>query len=249
MARLHLTGGLHLEGPEGAVTERDVPGQQARIALVALAVGRRPVSHDALAEIVWDSAPPAQWKAALTAIVSKLRSLVASTGLDGAAVLPSIAGTYAFVAPSDLWIDVEDALRRLDRAEGALRHDDLRDAAAEATVASSVLRRPLLAGVYGDWVESERRRLDDACHRSFVVLASCWIRLGDHQLATTAAEAAIAIDPLREPAHRLLIEAELGRGDRGAALRAYRRCATILDVEVGGRPSAETAALVTGLDG
>ena len=118
MARSYLAGGLHLDVPTAAFGDPDLPGNQGRIAFAALAVERRPISHDALADIVWDQSPPEQWKSALSAVISKVRSLITKTGLDGASTLSSAGGAYELHPPSDLWVDLEDAFRRLDRGGG-----------------------------------------------------------------------------------------------------------------------------------
>ena len=243
MARLYLTGGVRLEGPSGRFTDADLPGNQGRVALVALAIERRPLARDELADIVWGEALPAQWNGALSTIVSKIRSLLTRAGLDGAAVVPSSGGTYEFVLPADAWVDLEDAYRRLDRAEGAARHGDDGSATREATVASTILRRPLLSGVDNEWVDQARRRQHDAGYRCLTVLAAAWCRLGSHQLSATIAESAIAVDPLREVGYRLLAEAELAQGDRGAAARVLRRCEQMLRDELQVTPSPETVRL------
>ena len=244
LARLYLNGGLRLEGPTGSFDDGDLPGHQGRVAFAALTVERRPLSHDALADIIWDESPPSQWKSALSPLISKIRGLLVKTGLDGATVLTSTGGAYAFHLPADIWIDAEDALRRLDRSEGALRHGDFAEAAREATVASSILRRPFLTGVDNLWADRVRRRHADALYRSSITLADAWNHLGDHQLAATNAETAIRLDPLRETGHRRLIEAEVARGDRSAALRALGRLEDILVAEFGTSPSAETMAII-----
>ena len=249
MSRLYLTGGLRLDGPDGVITDADLPGNQGRIALAVLAVERRPISQDAFADIVWNGAPPTQWRSALAPMISKLRSLVSSTGLRGRDMLQSGGGAYQMVAPPDLWVDLEDAQRRLDRAEGAIRHQEYAAASASATVASAILRRPFLTGVDNLWVDEQRRWQAGALYRCSIVLASAWTHLGDQQLAVTAAETAIGIDPLREVGYRLLIEAERARGDNGAALRAFERCEQVLAEELEMAPSAETRSLVAGLRG
>ena len=243
MARLYLTGGVRLDGPSGRFTDTDLPGHQGRIAFVALALQRRPLSRDELADIVWGETLPAQWNGALSTIVSKIRSLLARSGLDTASVMPTTGGTYELVLPSDSWVDLEDAYRRVDRAEGAARHGDDRAATRDATAASGTLRRPLLSGVDNDWVDQARRRQHDAAYRCLTVLSSSWHRLGDHQLAATIAQAAIDIDPHREVGYRLLIEAEIARGDRGAAAHAWRRCQHVLWEELLVAPSPETTRL------
>jgi DNA-binding SARP family transcriptional activator len=244
LSRLYLTGGLRLEGPTGHVTDSDLPGRQGRLAFAALAVERRPLSHDQLAEIIWDETPPPQWKGALAPVISKIRSLISTTGLDGPEVLIAGGGAYSLVLPADIWVDLETAHRLLDRAEGALRHDRDLDAARDATIASSILRRGFLTGIDNLWVDRVRDRLTDALYRSSITLATAWNRLGDHQLAATVAQTAIDLDPLREIGHQLLIRAEQARGDHSAALRAYLRCVDVLANELDAPPSPETLRLV-----
>ena len=243
MSRLYLTGGLRLDGPAGHFTDTDLPGRQGRITFAALAVERRPLSHDQLADIIWDESPPSQWRTALAPVISKTRSLISATGLDGSEVLTSGGGAYRLVLPADIWVDLEDALARLDRAEGALRHDQHADAVRDATVASSILRRPFLTGIDSVWADRLRERLAEALYRCSIALATAWNHLGDHQLAATVARTAVDLDPLREVGHRLLIRAEHGRGDHSAALRAYSHCVEILATELDTTPSPETVGL------
>ena len=243
MARLYLTGGLRFDGPDGSFTDGDLPGGQGRLALGALAVERRPIERDALAEIVWDGRIPAKWEGALSTIVSKLRAVFTDTGVDGRDIVVTIAGTYALLLPAGTWVDLEDATRRLDRAERALRRGDLVGATTDGTVASSILRRPFLAGVDSAWTDRQRRAIDQQRYRCAITLAAAWIGVGDPGLAATIASGAIQLDPLREIAHRLLVEAELERGDRAAAQRALLECERTLIEELGVRPSPETQAL------
>jgi len=233
-----------MDGPDGAFVDADLPGNQGRIAFVALVCERRPISYDALADIVWGEQLPSNWKGALAAVVSKIRSLVTAIGLDGRDVIYSSGGAYAFLLPARSWVDLEEAFLRLDRAEGAWRHDDHEATVRHATVASSILRRPTLAGIDSRWAEEFQRRQADAHYRSLITLASAWNALGDHPLAATIAESAIDVDPLRETGYRRLIDAEIGRGDRGAALRAFGRCERILREELGVGPSSETTAII-----
>jgi DNA-binding SARP family transcriptional activator len=243
LARLYLTGGVRFDGPAGSFTDADLPGNQGRVALVALAIERRAVARDELADILWGASLPAQWNGALSTIVSKIRSLLSAIGLDGPQVMTSSGGTYELLLPASTWVDLEDASRRLDRAEGALRHDDLVTTTQEATVASSTLRRALLSGVDNPWVDHLRRRQADGLYRCLTVLATAWHRLGDHQLAAIIAETAVEVDPHRELGYRILMEAEMARGDRGAAALALRRCERMLRDELAVAPSPETARL------
>lgn len=245
MARLYLTGGIRLDGPTGTMVDADLPGIHGRIALAALVLERRPIARDALAEIVWDGRPPPKWDATLAPTVSKIRTLITRTGLDGRSIVQSVSGAYAMVLPPEAWVDVEDAVRRLDRSEGALRRGDARAAAADATAASAVLRRTFLAGIDGEWVTARRRGQHDLAYRCRTVLARAWTTLGDLELAVTNARAAIELDQYRETAYRLAIEAELARGDRGAALQVLERCRRAME-ELGVAPDRATERLLDG---
>lgn len=241
--KIFLTGRLCVQGSDGVITDADLSGNQARLALALLVHERRPIHRDRFADVIWNGALPDTWNASLNAIVSKLRRQLGRVGLDARSVLSASGGSYAISLPAASWVDTEDAIRRVDRAEGAMRHGDLDTAVSDATVASSILRRPFLGGIDGDWVSDVRHQLAAALYRSYIVLATGWIERGDHQLASTIAERAVELDPIRETAYRLVMEAELGRGDTGAALAAFDRCERIVRQEFGASPSAETVDL------
>ncbi|MBC8195308.1 MAG: hypothetical protein ISR43_05045 [Acidimicrobiia bacterium] len=248
-ARFYLTGGLRVEGPSGNFLGGDLPGPQGRLALVVLLLERGPVSRDRLAEMLWDGSPPSKWKGALASVVSKVRACLSEVGLEGTSVLASDAGTYVLRLPGDVWVDVEDAMERLDRAEGSLRRGDVDVALTDATVASAILRRQLLPGLWSTWIVDRRQELAEAHYRCSSVLAQAWLARSDPGQAAVHAETLVELDPLREMGHRLLIEAECSRGDRGAAMRALRHCEDVLAEELGVGPSPETVALGASISG
>jgi predicted ATPase/DNA-binding SARP family transcriptional activator len=59
----------------------------------------------------------------------------------------------------------------------------------------------------------------------------------------------LALDPLHEPAHRLLMQLHAGAGDRPAALRQYAECVKVLHDELGIVPEPETTALFAAIRG
>jgi DNA-binding SARP family transcriptional activator len=238
-----LTGRLTVTGPSGSFDEAALPGNQARVALAALVHERVPLDRDRLADIIWGEDLPAGWSSSLSALVSKTRTLLARCGLDAKSILISTAGSYAVNLPPGSWVDLEDATRRLDRAEGEVRHGNIPGALPEATVASSILRRPFLRGSDGAWIDEVRRRQDVALYRCYEVLAEGWRDQGHHRLAIAIAERAISLDPMRETGYRLLMEAEIARGDAIAALRAFDRCERIVMAEFGASPSERTIAV------
>lgn len=97
---------------------------------------------------------------------------------------------------------------------------------------------------FGAWLEGVRaQRLERARARlqarvEAAELAHDWNAMRD------AAQGLLALDPLREDAHRLVMRAQYLRGDRAAALLAFDRCEQLLKHEVGIAPDAQTLALL-----
>ena len=69
-------------------------------------------------------------------------------------------------------------------------------------------------------------------------------RLGE---ALEAALAAMSMEPLRESAHRLLIEIHLAEGNAAEAIRQFQLCCTMFRDQLGLAPSRQIAELVSGL--
>jgi DNA-binding SARP family transcriptional activator len=237
--RLYLLGHLVLETPAGTVVGEQLPGRQGRSALVRLALARsQALPRQALADTLWPTEPPAAWETALSAIVSKLRTQLSGVGLGG--VLRAADGCYELRLPGDVWVDVEYAAHQLDRAEGAMRIRDVEGAWAAATVALSILRRPLLVGEEGTWLAGQRARLLHQRLRASDVLIGAWLARGEGALAQQLAEEAVAVSPLRESSHRLLMRAHLAQDNRSEAVVAYHRCRDVLVAELGVEPSPAT---------
>jgi SARP family transcriptional regulator, regulator of embCAB operon len=250
--RFYLTGRVSVEGSR-LVDQTALPGRQGRLALVYLVLERhRPVPYDELADALWGAELPPSWDRSLRVLVSKLRkvlpipAVVAATagtaGVDPSAVLVSDAGCYQ-ARLGDAWVDVEAATNAVDRAEGAWRGRDLATAWAEATVAASVTRRPLLAGEDQPWVAQERGRLRGLRVRALEVLAAVYLARGEAVLAREVAQELVGLEPLREAGHRLLMHAHVAGGDRAEALRVHQRLRESLAAELGIDPSPETGAL------
>jgi class 3 adenylate cyclase/DNA-binding SARP family transcriptional activator len=243
--RIYLGGRVRLEGLHLVVDERSFPGRQGRLAFAFLAVERRrPVPRDELAELLWPDGTPPSWDAALSAIVSKLRTLLGRVGLDGSRTLSGALGCYQLVLPAGVWVDLEVAHDALHRAEAGLRSgDDLGTARNLADVASHITRRPFLPGEEGPWVDRMREYLRGLELRAHDCLSELWLVIGDHEMAVVLAEKAIGLDPFRENAWQLLMRGHAAAGNRVEAVRAYERCRKLLAEELGISPGPSTEAV------
>jgi DNA-binding SARP family transcriptional activator len=244
--RIYLCGGITIEATASVVVrEADLPGRQARAAFGYLVLHRSStVSRDELADAIWSDTLPNAWEGALSALASKLRALLARGGADDRATLASQPGGYRLILPPNCWIDLETASDELHSAEADVRLGRTRDAWAAANVAAVIASRPLLPGIEAPWVDRPRERLHDVRLRALDCLAQVYLANGEGPMAIAMAEEAVGLDPLRETAHRRLIEIHAELGDWAAASRDYARCTQVLADELGVRPSPETEALI-----
>ena len=131
--KVFLAGRVALEVDGSVIDEARFPGRQGRLLFAYLVAEQgRPVPRDELAEALWGEAPPATWDKALTVLVSKLRGLLASQGIDGANVLTSAFGCYRLDLPEGSWVDVIVAANAAQEAEDALAAGDLEQAKTAA---------------------------------------------------------------------------------------------------------------------
>lgn len=117
-------------------------------------------------------------------------------------------------------------------------------AAAVCPVPVKSLTGELLPGWTEPWVEAERDWFRQLCLRALEMLSERFRVHGDHFHAHETAAAAVRGDPLRESAHRRLIELHLADGNPAAALRQYTRYRSLLRTELGLAPSSEIRRLV-----
>lgn len=96
----------------------------------------------------------------------------------------------------------------------------------------------LLADWYDDWVIVERERIRHLQLRALEALSRRLTDEGRYAEAVEAGYAAVSAEPLRESAHRAVIEAFMAEGNLSDAVRQYRICRRMLDQQLGVEPSA-----------
>lgn len=95
-----------------------------------------------------------------------------------------------------------------------------------------------------EWVVLERERVHQMRLHLLERLAVQLLSAGQHGAALDAALACVAIDPLRESAHRTVIAIHLEEGNLAEARHASARCVSVLTENLGVGPSEETMALL-----
>jgi DNA-binding SARP family transcriptional activator len=119
------------------------------------------------------------------------------------------------------------------------------DRDCEALVAA--LSRELLPDWADDWLVLERERWDQVRLHALEGVAQKLRSREEYLGALKAALAAVAVEPIRETAHRIVIEVHLAEGNPASALRHYQRYRGLLQRELGVTPSQRMTQLANAL--
>jgi DNA-binding SARP family transcriptional activator len=241
--RVYLAGHVTIEVDGTVFDQAAFPGRQGRAAFAYLvAEGSRPVARSELTDLLWPDAAPPSVETALSAVVSKLRSLLARAGMDSRTLI-SGPGCYELRLPSTAWVDIHAAADAIHEAESALRAGDPAAAYGPSAVAHHIARRPFLPGDDGRWIDARRARLRTVLLRALECRATVYLWNREYPLAVEAARELVALEPLRESGHRLLVRSLAESGNAAEALWAYEQCRKRIASELGVDPSPQTKAV------
>lgn len=244
MLRIYLMGEVQVENGERLLREAQLGGPQGRFALAYLVTERkRAVTQAELAEALWPDSLPPSWTVALSAIVSRLRAQLGTIGLPRGRIIGNAFGCYQFTPPGEAWVDIEAAQSGVDAAEGAIATGNPQAAYGPSLIATTILRRPFLAGHDGPWVDERRAALEGSLVRALDCRAEALAANDELGLALPHAREAVRLEPYRESGYRRLMRLLAAQGDRAEAVRAYQQCRDLLDKELGVAPSTETESL------
>jgi predicted ATPase/DNA-binding SARP family transcriptional activator len=219
--RVAILGALEVHDDGGAPVA--VAGTRLRGLITRLALaGGQPVSTGALADAVWDCAPPAELANALQTLVSRARRALGGA----AAVEQSAAGYRLAIAPDDV---------------DALRFERL---VAEGDVAGALAlwRGPALADA-GDFAAPFARRLEELRLEATVTFLTREVDGGRAAARAGELEALVARHPLDEKLTGLLMRALAATGRQADAVAAYAALRTRLADELGLDPGPQLRAV------
>ena len=235
MAKLNLAllGGFQARLEAGAALVLPTRKAQALLAYLALPPGQAH-PRDKLAALLWGGIREESARASLRQALFAIRKAL---GADAVAVLRQ-EGDLVALNPVAVEVDVANFERAvvLETAESLARAADL-------------YRGDLLAGLgvdetpFEEWLIGERERLRELALEGVAKLLAHQRRGGAMAAAVGSALRLLTLDPLQEAVHRTLMRLYADLGRRGAALRQYQQCVTVLQRELGTAPEAETKQL------
>lgn len=223
---LHLFSGPYVTT---CGTRREVPeGSKRLLAYVALNHGR--VDRRCVAGELWPVGDDLRASGNLRSALWRLRAV----GVDLVA-----ADKWSLRLCEGVRVDchlVSDWASRLIR--GTAGHDDLTVPLSWSEALN------LLPGWYDDWVTMERERVRQRVLHALEVLSRRLVEAARCAEAVEAAMMAVAAEPLRESAQRVLIEAHLAEGNWAEGRRSFEAYRELLWGELGVRPTAGLASTV-----
>lgn len=199
-----------------------VDTRKATALLAYLTEREVPPTRDELVWLLWPTSTADRGRGALRRTISSLRS-----ALDGR------------------WVHADRERIHLDRDQVDLDTAHLDDAGGLDLVRGRFLEGFSLrdAPDFDDWLATTAEHYDRRIRAGRAARARSRLESGDTAGAVADAERRLAIDPLDESSHRLLMLALARHGDRAGALRQYRACVAMLDDELAVDPLAETVDL------
>ncbi|GGO29964.1 SARP family transcriptional regulator [Microbispora rosea subsp. aerata] len=220
------------------------PSVRALLARLALSRGRV-VPVDALTDALWGDEGddlPADAANALQIRVSKLRRALAAAGF-GPEVLVTQAPGYRLAVPAEA-VDAHVFERLLVRAREETAAGNVTAALSRLDEALRLWRGPALADVgRTTWATTESARLEELRLGAVEDRIELLLESGGHNEAVADIERLVAVHPLRERLHRLLMLALYRGGRQAEALAAYQALRRGLADELGIDPSPELQAL------
>jgi DNA-binding SARP family transcriptional activator len=228
---------LLLDGFELCCDERPVAlPMTAQRLLAFLALRDRPVSRSQVAGCLWVDTTDEHATASLRSALWRLRR----PGLE----LVEASLTHLRLA-GGVSVDYREAAdwaqALLDQPEGP------GSGLGEGEGGDGGLTRELLPDWQEDWVVVERERFRQLRLHALEVRCRRLAGAGRFAQAVQAGLAAVACEPLRDSAHRLLIWVHLVEGNRAEAIRQYRLYCRLLHDELGLAPSPQVQQLLHGL--
>jgi len=230
--QVRLLGDFYLTCNGEPVTDVDTPRPQSLLAYLLLHRNAPQPRHH-IAFVLWPDSTETQALTNLRNLLHHLRHALP----EADRFLHVDRHTLQWLTDAPFALDVADFDGALIRAEQARDPGTTHEALEEA---AALYRGDLLPSCYDDWIVPERERLRQAFAEALARLIGLLEDQRDYRAAISYVRRLLRHDPLRETTYRRLMQLHALINERAEALRAYHRCATVLQRELGVEPSRDT---------
>ena len=232
---LSLLGGFELTGPHGVV---DLPSKKLAGLLAYLAcTAPQPQPRERLSTLLWGSHFDVQAKQNLRQALFRLRKVLGQDAIESDGEVVSLNAAAVLCDVSRFEALVRDGGRDALRAAVDLYRGRLIDDVAISEEG------------WNEWLTGERERLLELAVGAMVGLGEQELAAGRAEPALKAGQRAIALNNMREDAHRLILQALAAAGRKAEALKHYQDLVALLKRELNTEPDAATKSLAAELGG
>jgi predicted ATPase len=215
---------------------------KAQALLIYLAVTGRPHTRAALAGLLWSDVTEAAAHNSLRVALATLRHAIGDS-------ITATRQSVSLATEQPIWLDVTQfvqACSRLQTADASIEESEYQSLRADV----HLYQGDFLAGfqvwdaeLFEEWAVAGRAYYCRLALEALTRLAELALPRGAIAGGIEDAQRALALDPLIEEAHQLLMRLYTHNGQTTLALRQYEKCVRLLDEELGVSPSSETTAL------
>ena len=212
------------------------PPTQRVLALLGYLIAHHnvPQSRDKLVDLLWPDLLPRQGRRMLSDSLWRARRMLTPPGQADTAALVIGGDTVTFRPDDSIWVDLI-AFEQLG--------NDHPGNPEQIRAAIDLYRGDFLEDCYDDWAIYERERLRERYLSALHELLTYDQGRRAYDQALHSALRLVQADPLREEAHRALMQAYYMLGREADALRAFEQCRSALLNELGIEPEIETLSL------
>jgi DNA-binding SARP family transcriptional activator/predicted ATPase len=236
--RISLFGNLRISFAGRPVKTVNTNRLQSLIAYLILH-GDTPQPRERLAFTLWPASRESQARTNLRQLLHNLKRALPAECKS----LETDHFTVQWRQDATCAVDVVEFQAALAEAAAARIAKDSGKEIQSLSAAAQLYEDDLVPAIYDDWLiplrEEYKRQISEALHR----LASIFEEQHDYAQAIPWADRLVALDPLGEAHHQLLIRLHAANNDRASALRAYHQCMRVLRREMGVEPGAATQEL------
>ena len=149
-----------------------------------------------------------------------------------------------FINKEKIHFDLWDFEERYKEFKQSLRDKKQHLAQKYAIEALKIAESSFLPEFHNQLVEMRRLQINTIIEELLLWLANRYYEKFEYFEAIRCCYRLLGKDPMNETAHRIIIKAYIDSGERGRAIRQYKRLASLLKKNIGIEPSPETKKII-----
>lgn len=221
-------GGVAVTMERRKVLDLEWESEKSKELFLLLLTHERPLRRDEIVVALWPDAGGRRASSAFHSTLYRVRR-----ALYGECIVAS-GGAYALNPLGTFRYDVREFDRSSKAARGMAEGDPSYVDALRAAI--DLYGGPFAPSLESEWAHTRRLRLEETFLELAARLADRLLWQGNHAEAAQTCQRILEYDPYNEAAYYRLMKADAASGDHEGALRAFKRCRDVLEIDLGEKP-------------